>query len=182
MKTPTREGDTEILLVTNLPADRATALQVANSYRLRWTLETTFLEVTRSVVCEVPSLAHPKAALLAFALALCACNALRIVTRALEVSQGAAHPEEEVSSYYMVNELIGAYDGMVVVLPELVWQRFFRMTAAAFAAWLLQVASRANWAKYRKGKRGPKKPVEKIKGGRTSPHVSTKRLLEAKTG
>ena len=182
LKTPTREGDTEILLVTNLPADRATALQVANSYRLRWRLESTFLEVTRSVVCEVPSLAHPKAALLVFALALCACNALRIVTRALEVSQGAAHPEEEVSSYYMVNELIGAYDGMEVVLPELIWQRFLRMTAAQFAAWLLQVASRANWSKYRKGKRGPKKPVEKIKGGRTSPHVSTKRLLEAETG
>src|SRR5512135_594112 len=41
---PTREGDTEIRLLTNLPQDEATALVVAELYRRRWTIEGRFLE------------------------------------------------------------------------------------------------------------------------------------------
>ena len=176
LKSPTSDGDTEIRIVTNLPKERASAVAVAEAYRLRWTLEATFLEVTRSVQCELASLGHPKAALLTFALALCACNALRVVTRAIEITQGAAHPEEEISSYYVVKELIGAEDGMNLIVPETVWETIRHLTAADLSRWLLEVASRANWSKYRKAKRGPKKPQPKKIVSR-SPHRSTHRLL-----
>ena len=36
---PTESGDTEIHLITNLPAERATAQQVAQAYGTRWTVE-----------------------------------------------------------------------------------------------------------------------------------------------
>jgi len=57
---------------------------VAEVYRRRWRLESTFLDVTRSVPCELNTTGYPPAALLTFSLALCACDALRVVQRALE--------------------------------------------------------------------------------------------------
>jgi hypothetical protein len=38
LDTPTRDGDTELAIVTNLPADKADALAIAELYRKRWTL------------------------------------------------------------------------------------------------------------------------------------------------
>ena len=101
------------------------------------------------------------------------------MTRAIEITQGKAHPEEEVSSYDVVNELIAADDGMDLIVPETVWETIRQMTAVALGRWLLEVASRVNWSKYRKAKRGPKKPKPKKIGGR-SPHRSTHRLLNGK--
>jgi hypothetical protein len=174
---PTRDGDPEIRLLTNLSTDQAPGMAVADAYRLRWTLESTFLEVTRTVQCELNTLGYPKAALLTFALALCACNALRVVTRALETAHGETHPGEEVSSYYVVNELIAAYDGMDVVLPDSAWNEVRSLNPTQFARWLLRVATRADWAKYRKSRRGPKTETHTIRAGRKAPHRSTFRLL-----
>lgn len=174
----TRDGDSNIHVLTNLPAEHD-GLAVAEAYRLRWTLEATFLEVTRTVQCELNALGYPQAALLTFCLALCAANALRVVLRALEVAQGAAHPREEPSSYYVVNELIAASDGLDLMVPESVWTAVRGWTAAELAAWLLEVAGGADWKRYRKAKRGPKKPVVKVIGGRRAPHRATARLLQA---
>ena len=100
--------------------------------------------------------------------------------RALEVSQGKDHPKEEVSSYYVVNEMILVNEGMDVVVQEHAWEGFRVATSEEFARWLLEVAKGANWKKYRKSKRGPKKEVEKEKAGRHAAHRSTFRLLEEK--
>ena len=81
---PTTGGDTGIRLLTNSSSRQARGTVVAEVYRLRWRLESTFLEVTRSVPCESNTMGYPPAALLTFSLALCACNALRVVQRALE--------------------------------------------------------------------------------------------------
>lgn len=177
-KVPTRDGDTEIRVLTNLPENGATAEQVAESYRLRWTIEATFLELTRSVIGELPGLGHPHAALFAFSLALCACNAVRVAERALELSQGAAHPGESVSSYFVVNELVAAYDGIEVMFPEQVWEQMSLMSPSEMGVWLLRIASTAEWSKYRKSKRGEKTPQAKIPGKKGSPHISTYRMLE----
>jgi len=180
LRTATRDGDREIRLLTNLPGSVGAAA-VAEVYRARWTLEATFLEVTRSVQCEVPSLGYPRAALLTFALALCACNALRVVGRALEVAQGEAHPDEEPSSYYLVNELIAAYDGLEIAVEQSVWRGVRVLSPQAFAAWAVSVARLADWERYRKAKRGPKKPVPTTPAGRRAPHRSTFRLLTARS-
>ena len=67
---PTRNGETIIHLFTNVPKKHASALQLANLYRTRWTIETMFLELTETLTCEVKTLAYPKAAILAFCLAI----------------------------------------------------------------------------------------------------------------
>ena len=178
LDTPTRNGQTELRLLTNLPADRAGALEVAEAYRTRWKLEATFLEVTRTVDCELRSLGYPRAAIPTFSLALCACNGLRVVAQAVEAAPGDEHPGEEMSSYYAVEELIGASDALDLLMPPTVWESIRTRTAAEFAAWLLALAEIADWKKYRKTSRGPKKPVRKVKGGRKSPHRSTFRVLK----
>jgi IS4 transposase len=121
----TREKESEMRIVSDLSKEQASAVQIAAIYRLRWTLEGTFGELTQSMQCELKSLGYPKAALLTFTLAVCAVNAvnaLRVVTRALEESRGKDHPEEEVSSYYVVNEMILVNEGMDVVVVEQAWR------------------------------------------------------------
>ena len=49
LKTPTREGESEIYLLTNLPAG-VEALTVAGLYRKRWTLEIVFTQMTKTDV------------------------------------------------------------------------------------------------------------------------------------
>jgi IS4 transposase len=66
---PTRGGDTELHLVTNLPA-RISAIRIADLYRDRWQIETAFQEVAENLEGEIQSLGYPKAALFGFCMAL----------------------------------------------------------------------------------------------------------------
>ena len=94
----TRDGDTTLHLLTNLPK-KVSAVKVADLYRQRWTIETLFFEVTTTLTCEIETLCYPKAALFVFCLALVAANAVAVIKAALR----AAHGEEkadELSGYY----------------------------------------------------------------------------------
>src|SRR5205085_393136 len=123
-----------------------------------------------SLRCEVDTLGYPKAALLGFALAVCACDVLRVVSGALEQVEGppACEPDDvwEASSYAVAVELRVAYDGLVVNVPNAVWDAFAGWSARQLAAWLVEVARKAERKRYRKSSRGPKKAVERIKAGR----------------
>ena len=178
---PTADGDTEIRLLTNLTAEQAGAASVAEVYRRRWRIEGSFLELTTSLRCEVDTLGYPKAALLGFALAVCACNVLCVVGGALEHAEEpppeASDEVWEASSYAVAVELRVAYDGLVVNVPTEVWDVFARWSASQLAEWLVGVAKGADRKRYRKSRRGPKKPVERVKAGRKAAHRSTARLL-----
>ena len=89
LNTPTVDGDTEIHLLTNLPA-KVTAVQVAQLYRRRWTIEQAFNELTMHLRCELQSLGVPKAALFAFSVAACAYNLLAVAKAALHGVHGVA--------------------------------------------------------------------------------------------
>jgi len=67
---PTRDGDAEIHLLTNVPAGDAHARVIADLYRKRWTIETAFAELEATLNGEVNTLGYPKAALFAFCVAL----------------------------------------------------------------------------------------------------------------
>lgn len=207
LNTPTEDGETEIRLLSNLPREKASATEIARAYRQRWRLENAFQEVTVNVQCELNTLGYPNAALLTFSLALCICNALHVVMRAMEqahaleqqrkaekespkqaeakkeskvTSASAAakqKPVQELSSYYIVNEINLAYDGMDIVLDQEAWLPLRTMTTSALARWLIKAARHADWKKYLKAKRGPKKSVTPIIGGRRNPHRSTYRLM-----
>ncbi len=179
---PTREGDTEIRLLSNVPAQRAKATLLAELYLRRWTIEHSFQELTDNLRCEVDTLGYPQAALFGFALAVCAYNVLAVLKGALAAVHGQAKVEAELSTYTMAQEISQDTSGLRIALPAQFWTRFARMNCAELAAWLKQTAARIAWASHRKSKRSaPKKnqtPPPKAKGGRRRPHVSTARLLD----
>src|SRR6185437_2173381 len=58
---PTREGDTEIVLITNLPAE-VSAIDCSAAYLERWQIERHYQVMTDLLHCEVPGLGYPRAA------------------------------------------------------------------------------------------------------------------------
>jgi hypothetical protein len=175
---PTRDGDTEIHILTNLPPQDATARQVAELYRKRWRIENRFYEVTQTLECEPNTLGYPKAALFAFCLAMVASNAVAL----LKASLRSVHDVEAVanmSHHYMATDIVEPIAGMLIVLPAEEWKIFRTTTPKELAALLSKIASHVDPAYYRKAKRGPKKPVTRAfiqNGG----HVSTHKLLQAR--
>jgi hypothetical protein len=177
LKTPTRDGDRELHLLTNLPADEVDAATVCELYRKRWTLETVFQEITTTRDCEVPSLGDPPAALFAFCLALVAYNAVSVLKATLRSTHGAQKVTHEVSGYYIALEIRQAHDGMSVVIAEDEWQVFGTATAEDMANWLRRVAAGIDLRRDRKHPRGPKKPPPTKSNNKNGGHVSTEKLL-----
>jgi hypothetical protein len=175
--TPTRDGDTELHLLTNIPAGTANAAQVAELYRERWTIETVFLELQQTLKGEINTLGYPKAALFAFCLALMVYNAISLMKAALRAVHGRKKVTEGVSGYYLSLEIQHTYDGMMIAVPAPHWAIFRNMTDAKFAQVLKDIASHLNLSKYRKHARGPKKPPPKKTKYKNGGHVSTARLL-----
>jgi IS4 transposase len=173
---PLRDGTTALRLLTNVPANKAGAKRLAELYRLRWSIETAFQELTENLCCEIHTLGYPKAALFGFALAVTAYNLLVLVRQAL-----AAGPEApavaEISSYYLANEVATVSEGLAIAIPAERWQRFAKMSSRAFAQWIGGVVEGIPWRRYRKGRRGPKKP-RAVKRTRRGAHRSTARVLE----
>lgn len=177
---PTRNGDTELVLLTNVPARQAKATALADVYRRRWRLETSFQELTVLLRCEVNTLAYPKAALFGFALAVAAYDVFVLLQAAVAAAHGRQKAEEELSLHAVVEEVSSVKRGMEVALPDEAWVRFTRMGGPEFASWLRQTAQRIDWRRYQKSKRGPKKPV-KVKRTQRGAHRSTARLLAQRT-
>ena len=82
---PTRDGDREIHLLTNLPRRDAPARVIAELYRKRWTIETAFAGLAETLDGEVNTLGYPKAALFAFCVALVAYNVHSVLKAALRL-------------------------------------------------------------------------------------------------
>jgi hypothetical protein len=67
---------------------------------------------------------------------------------------------------------------MMIALPEDEWRLFREMSTERFIQTLRQLARNVDLAKFRKHKRGPKKPTPKRTQNSKQPHVSTARLLK----
>jgi hypothetical protein len=176
LNTPTRDGDLEIHLHTNLPA-KVSAVKVATLYRKRWTLEQAFNELTTHLRCELNTLGYPKAALFAFCVAVCSYNVLAALKGALRGVHGDETVETKVSNFYLTNEIQSVYGGMMVALPPDEWKQFQTLSSAQLAAQLLRWTRAADLTRYQKNLRGPKKPKRKLPNAR-SQHVATSALLE----
>jgi IS4 transposase len=179
LDTPSRDGETEVHILTNLPAEVADALTVADLYRRRWSVESAFGELATCLNGEIDTLGYPKAALFAFCVALVAYNVLSVVKAALRSSHGE-EAVEEVSTYYLADEIAGTYRGMMIAIPEDQWAVFHGLTAAAFGRVLLGLAAGVRLSAYRKQVRGPKRPPPKRASGAKVKHVSTARLLKGR--
>ena len=175
--TPTRQGETELHLLTNLPPADAPARQVAALYADRWTIETAFQHLTVDLQCEVDTLGYPRAALFGFCGALVAYNVVALVKGALRAAHGAEYVDEQLSMYYLTLEVAQVATGMEVALGAEPWEIFRRMSVAEFAATLVEVAEGLDTEKYTKHKRSPKKKPPKKISGKRHHHVSTARIL-----
>jgi Transposase DDE domain len=174
---PTREGDTEIHMLTNLAAKKVSARQVAEVYRKRWTIEGLFFEVAQTLSCEIDTLCYPKAALFAFSLGLLACNAVALLKAALRAKHGREKVSQELSPYYMVLEIRQTYAGMMVAIPPSAWQVFQTMSDAEIAGVLREIASHVCLRRYRKTARGPKKPPPQRRPYQNGEHVATSEII-----
>ena len=174
---PTRDKEVEVVLLTNLPLDDASAVVVSDLYRTRWKIETAFGHMTVALNCEIKPLCYPKAALFCFASALIAYNAFAVMKGTVAAEHGRSE-SEMLSHYYLALEIAEATDGMLVVLPEARWDEMEAISAEDFAAELRATASAIDLSRYRKSVRGPKKPPPMRTNKRKSVHVSTKRILD----
>lgn len=172
---PLRNGARELRLLTNVPANQMGAKRLAALYRERWQIETSFQELTCNLRCEINTLGYPKAALFAFALALLAYNAVRVVQSALAAGQGK--DIEELSTYHLATEIATVGPGMSIALPEAYWATFAQLSNRQFAHWLHRTACQLDAKAYRKNKRGPKKP-RVVRRTQRGAHRSTARVLD----
>jgi len=95
---------------------------------------------------------------------------------------GQESVDEEVSLSSIANDISTTYNGMMIAIPEVEWDVFYRMRAPDMVATLLDLARRVNLRAYRKSPRGPKKPRPKRDGNSKQGHVSTAKLLMARHG
>jgi hypothetical protein len=177
LKEPTRDADTELHILSNVPHPRASAPQLARLYGKRWSIETAFFEITTTLACEINTLGYPKAALFAFCLALLAYNAVSLIKAALRSEHGRQKVNEEVSSYYLSLEIGRTYDGMMIAIPAPHWTLFRELSNQEFANALRELASSVNLARYQKHPRGPKKKSPERAAYQNGKHVSTAKLL-----
>lgn len=173
---PTRDGDTELHILTNVPKSKATARKIARLYRQRWEIENGFHVLTMTMTCEVKSLGHPLAALFVFCTAMLAYNAMRVLATALI----AAHSEDTVSqlsAYSLSQEIAKAADGLQVAFTEEEWKVLLPKTSKGRAKFLIDVARHLDLGRHAKSYRGPKKKPPKRTGYKNGGHVSTAKIL-----
>jgi hypothetical protein len=174
---PTRDGEAEIHILTNLPPQDADARMVAELYLRRWTVENAFQELGQALHSEIKTLAYPKAALLSFCVALLAYNVISVVKSAMAAVPGGLQ-REQVSGYYLAGEIAAAYHGMMIAVSSRVWKReFAQLTPSELAAGLKALAAKIHPDRFRKNVRGPKKPRPKRTSGARDHHISTARVL-----
>jgi hypothetical protein len=175
---PTRDGDEELHVLTNLPSS-VTAVQIADGYRERWTIESCLGHVAQSLNAEINTLAYPGAALLCFCLALTLFNILSTL-EGLLLKFSEASKKPLLSFYYLALEIAETRLGMEIAIDAVYWERCVRMPLAEFVAFAQSIARNADLRRYRKHPRGPKRPPPKRASGKRRAHVSTHRLLESR--
>jgi hypothetical protein len=174
---PTRDGEVEIHVLTNLPRSQLAAKRAAQVYRQRWTVEHLFLNLTVILRCEMNTLPYPKAALFGFCVAVAAGNVMATVKGALQAVHGVEKIDAEVSEYHLALEVRGKYQGMMVALPAEEWAGVRAMSTEEFASWLLGLARRVDLKRFLKRPRGPKKAKPRRTRFAKKKHIATARLL-----
>jgi IS4 transposase len=174
---PTRDGETELALLTDLTPEQADALTLARLYLKRWKIENVFQVLTDVLQCEHPRRGYPKAALFAFCVTLVAYNILAVIKAALRVVHGTEKVENEVSLYHVVGEIRRTHVGMMVAILPKEWLPFRSMTAMELANALHELATRVDLRRYKKAPTKAKKPKLPREYDPMHPHVSTAKVL-----
>jgi hypothetical protein len=174
---PTRDGEAEIFILTNLTKKSASAIVCCNLYRERWDVEGAFLEMTQCLACEIDTLGYPKAAIFAFCLAAMLFNAVSLL-KSVMASVHGEESVENISWYYAYMETQSVWSGMDIALPFEFWSdRFDAMPDGELCEYLKALAGKIDVSRFTKSRRGPKKKVTKIRDPKVN-HVSTFKVLQ----
>jgi len=188
LKTKSRDGDTEIHLLTNLPK-KVGACSISDAYRRRWTIETAFAKLTKDLRCELNTLGYPKAAIFSFCVAVVMYNALSAVIAALRVTNPKVATTDSRTSgldrtfsfYYLAKEISRVSAGMVIAIPAEHWtDAFATLSPKKMAKILLWLASGLDVQQFLTNPYGPKTRKKKIKTTTRGSHVSTYRILQTR--
>jgi IS4 transposase len=178
---PTEDGQMIIRLLTNLPAAQFSAMDLAQLYRRRWRIETMFQRLESVLQSEIPALGQPRAALLAFGVAILAYNVLALISRAITVRHQLDVTPIEISSYYVAITIKADYPGMMIAVAQSTWDDYEKLSARKLAQTLLRIAAHADPHRLRKHPRGPKARVKKgfVSHRAAQRHVATSRVIQA---
>ena len=181
LKKETRDGDTDLFIISNLSKTKANAKKIAVLYKGRWTIETAFQHLTEHLNSEINTLGYPPAALFGFCVALVAYIIMSVIKSALGSVHGTDVIDNQVSGYYLADEISGTYRGMMIAIDYRHWVIFQQMTPIKLASVLKKLAAKVKLSTFRKHPRGPKKPRPNRKSCKNKPHVSTARILAQRT-
>jgi len=174
---PTRDGDREIHVLSNVPAADATAGQLAELYRQRWEIENAFHVLTMTLNCEMKSNCHPRCALFLFCMALLAYNCRQVLLAAL-YAEHEAEDVEQMSQYQVALDVVSPMEGMLTAIDEPEWAALTPQHPSGLATFLRRASRHVNVRAYRKSVRGPKRPAPSRQRCKAGTHVATSRLLE----
>jgi Transposase DDE domain len=174
---PTRDGEMELAVLTDLTEEQADALTLACLYQKRWKIETAFQVLTDTLHCEQPRLGYPKAALFAFCVTLVAYNVLAVIKAALRVVHGTDKVEDEVSLHHVTEEIRRTHAGMMITIRPPEWLPFRSMSAKELASTLRELATHVDLSKYKKAPTRNKTPKTPRVYDPQHPHVSTYKIL-----
>jgi IS4 transposase len=176
---PTQKGDSQVHLLTNLPA-KVSAKKISRAYRQRWRIETAFQEVTTTLRSEVNTLGYPDAALFGFCVALLIYNVLSLIQTALRGSQTTRRViRRHLSMYALAEEIAGVWRGMLIAIPVTAWKEAYGdLTPRELARELQSLARQTDLDRFTTHKWTPKQPQPKRQSGNRGNHVSTYKILE----
>ena len=163
-----------------MPAAQFTSRNIARLYRQRWQIESLFQRLESVLHSEVAALGHPRAALLAFGVAVLAYNALAVLQSAVWSAHELHTSDVELSSYYFAAEIRTHYAGMMMAVAPAAWHRYDELTPAQLAQELLHMARYANPKALRKQPRSTRSETKKgfVPGAVVRRHVATARVLK----
>lgn len=86
---------------------------------------------------------------------------------------GADVIENDLSGFYIADEISGTYRAMMIAIPDEHWTVFQKMETSELVTALKELSENVKMSAFRKHPRVPKKPQPKRKSCKKSPHVST---------
>jgi len=110
-------------------------------------------------------------------MALVAFNLYAVIMAAMQAAHPSKEIRDEVSDYYIAEEIATTSNGMNLVLEEENWTPFVTCNRAEFCCLILKLAGKIELSKFKKHKRGIKKPPLPKNEYKGKTHVSTARLL-----
>ena len=178
LKEPTRDGDTELHILSNVPVHRASAPHLARLYGKRWSIETAFFRDHHDAVVRDRHAGISQSSVVRLLLGVVAYNGVSLVKASLRSAHGRGGRRAGLRLLPIVGNSphLRRHDDRDSRGPLGLSQE---LSAKQLAKVLRELASSVNYA-YHKHPRGPKKKPPERTAYQNGRHVSTARLLAQK--